>query len=501
MNISRASGILMHVTSLPSKFGIGDLGNEAFEFADALARARQDYWQVLPVNPTSDIGHSPYSGLSAFAGDPLLISPQRLYRHGLLDHDPTRNLPDLPADRVDFGRVIGLKWKFLDAAYTAFLAAADDPGYHRFCIDHVNWLDDYALFITIRYVCGAGDWSRWPKGLRDRRPDSLRKFRLEHHADIERHKFLQYQFFRQWSFLKSYCNEHGIRLIGDLPLYLAHDSADVWAHPRFFELNRRGRPLFISGMPPDMYSPTGQRWGHPVYNWAALRKAGYAWWLDRIGHNLKLFDVLRLDHFRGFVAFYRIPAGNKTAARGRWVRAPSVDFFRTVFERFPSCPLIVEDLGRITPAVTRVIDKWDLTGMRIAQFGLPFDDEENIHSPENYPENCVAYTGTHDNNTLGGWFDNELSDEQRSQIRAYLQKQGSSDELRWPLIRLLMDSKANLTVVPVQDVLGLGGDARMNLPASVGESNWTWRLRPGALTDDIIDKLAGLTRRTQRTSK
>lgn len=266
--------------------------------------------------------------------------------------------------------------------------------------------------------------------------------------------------------------------------------------------------MFVSGMPPDMYSDTGQRWGHPVYDWTALRKAGYTWWLDRIGHNLKMFDALRLDHFRGFVAFYRVPAINKTAKKGQWVRAPSIDFFNTVFKQFPSAPFIIEDLGRITPAVCRVIEEYNFTGMRILQFGIPFDDETNIHAPRNYVRNCVAYTGTHDNNTIRGWFDDELSDEQRDAIRAYLAKKfrkyaGKSlwehpEELTWGLIHLVMKSRADMTIIPLQDVLGLGSSARMNRPASVGEFNWTWRVTPGALTDDRLNRLAEITRKTRR---
>ncbi|MBE0535330.1 MAG: 4-alpha-glucanotransferase [Phycisphaerae bacterium] len=511
MKTRRTSGILMHITSLPSKFGIGDIGPEAFEFADALARAHQSCWQVLPVNPSASLDHSPYSGISVFAGDPLLISPQRLYRQGLLTNDPAKNLPDLPADRVDFARVIPIKQNMLDAAFTRFLSAGEDHLYHQFCIDHNGWLDDFALFVTIRGVRGTGDWSRWPKGLRDRQPESLRQFRLEHRNAIEKEKFLQYKFFKQWDILKQYCNEHGILLIGDLPLYVAYDSADVWAHRQFFKLNHPKKPLFVSGMPPDMYSDTGQRWGHPVYDWAALRKDRYGWWFDRLAHNLQMFDAVRIDHFRGLVAFYRIPAINKTAAKGKWIRVPAIDFFDTLFKRFPECPLIIEDLGRITPAVRHVIDEYNFTGMRILQFGLPFDDKTNIHAPRNYVKNCVAYTGTHDNNTAKGWFDTEISDAQRDHIRAYFAKKfkkysGKSlwdhpEELAWAMINLVMKSRADLAVIPLQDVLGLGAEARMNVPASVGDSNWTWRAVPGALTGALIDRLADLTHKTRRSPK
>ncbi len=500
----------MHITSLPGRFGIGDLGGAAFEFADMLAHARQAFWQVLPVNPSAAMDHSPYSGLSAFAGDPLMISPERLYRQGYLKKDPARGLPNLPADRVDFTRVIPLKHHILDAAFEGFDMDSDDR-YHQFCTDHGDWLEDFALFVAIRDERGTGDWSKWPRRLRDRQPEALAKFHSEHRRAIEKEKFLQYQFYKQWDFLKQYCNEHGIRLIGDLPLYVAHDSADVWVHPRLFKLTRNKKPMYISGMPPDTYSDTGQRWGHPVYDWSALRRSRYKWWLDRIGHNLALFDVLRIDHFRGLVAFYRIPALHKTAAKGKWVRAPSIDFFNTLFRRFLACPLIIEDLGRITPAVRRIIEKWDLTGMRILQFGAPFNDETNIHAPGNYVKNCVAYTGTHDNNTIKGWFDDELSDEQRDGIRAYLARKfrkysGKSlwdhpEELSWAMINLVMKSRADMAIVPVQDILGLGGEARMNVPASVGETNWSWRLAPGQLTEEHIKRLADMARRTRRTPK
>jgi len=510
MKKRRAAGILMHITSLPSRFGIGDLGPAAFDFADMLARARQTSWQVLPVNPSAALDHSPYSGISAFAGDPLLISPERLYRQGFLKRNPAERFPSLPVDRVDFARVIPVKQQILDAAFETFRRSGDDPHYSQFCADHTEWLEDFALFAAIRAERNTGDWSKWPTGLRDRRPDALNGFRTEHRDAIDKQKFLQYQFFRQWDLLKQYCNELGIRIMGDVPLYLAHDSADVWANPRFFKLTRGKKPMYVSGMPPDMYSSTGQRWGHPVYDWSALRKARYGWWLERIAHNLALFDVLRIDHFRGLVAFYRIPALHKTAAKGQWVRAPGIDFFKSLYKRFPSCPLIIEDLGRITPAVRRVIEKWDMTGMRILQFGLPLTDRTNIHTPRNYIKNCVAYTGTHDNNTVQGWFDTELCDEERDGIRSYFARSrkytdkylwDNPEEIPWALMRLVMASRARLAVIPLQDVLGLGAEARMNVPASVGQSNWSWRLAPGQLTDAHIQRLADLTGETRRTAK
>jgi len=499
MRIERTSGILLHITSLPSKFGVGDLGPAAFAFADFLAGACQSWWQMLGTNqPAIDIPHSPYNCCSAFAGNPLLISPQLLYRRGLLGREDIAGLPAFPETKVDFRRVIAFKRRLLNAAFAHFRARATQTAYMEFCRNNKAWLDDFAFFMVLRDLYKTGDWYRWPKELRDRHKDALASFGQRHRKAIEKQKFMQYIFHRQQAFLKLYCNKLGIRLIGDIPIYVSYQSADVWANQRFFKLNRAKKPAFVSGVPPDFFCRTGQLWGNPVYDWQALKKDGYSWWLDRIGHNLEMFDVVRIDHFRALVACWQIPAHHKTAAGGRWIRTPGNDFFRHLLKRFPSCPFVVEDLGNITPAVRAFIRKYRLTGMRILQFGLGSCDRTNPHAPSNHPKNCVVYTGTHDNNTIMAWFENELTDDQRRKVMRRLRRSGSGDTLHWRFVRLAMNSRANLVITPMQDILGLGQEARMNLPGAFSGDNWVWRLAPDRITPSLTRKLAGLTRATGR---
>ncbi len=499
MKTRRTSGILLHITSLPSKFGIGDLGPAAFAFADFLAKARQGCWQMLPLNPPAiDIPQSPYNCTSAFAGNPLLISPQLLYRRGLLARQDIRELPHFPETRVNFGRLIPFKRKLLNAAFRNFLGLPTQTPYTEFCQKNKAWLDDFAFFVALRDLYKTGDWYRWPAELRDRRKDALASFRQKHRKAIEKQKFMQYIFFRQQAFLKLYCNKLGICIIGDIPIYVSYQSADVWANPQFFKLNRAKKSAFVSGVPPDFFSKTGQLWGNPIYDWQALKKDGYSWWLDRIGHNLEMFDTVRIDHFRALVAYWRIPAHHKTAVKGKWIRAPKDDFFRKLLERFPSCPFVVEDLGNITPAVRAFIKKHKLAGMRILQFGLGSHDKTNPHALRNHVKNCVAYTGTHDNNTTIGWYENELTDDQRQKLSRYLGRRKSDDELHWQFVRLAMNSAANLAIVPMQDILGLGQDARMNLPGTFSEKNWAWRMAQRQLTPALAAKLKQVTVQSRR---
>ncbi|RKY04822.1 MAG: 4-alpha-glucanotransferase [Planctomycetota bacterium] len=499
MKIKRTSGILLHITSLPSKFGVGDFGPAAFAFADFLAKARQGCWQMLPVNPPAiDVPHSPYNCASAFAGNPLLISPQLLYRRGLLGREDIRQLPHFPETKVNFGRVIGFKRKLLNAAFRNFSGRPTQTAYTEFCQNNKAWLDDFAFFIALRDLYKTGNWRRWPAELRDRRKDALASFRRKHRKAIEKQKFMQYIFFRQQAFLKLYCNKLGIRIIGDIPIYVSYKSADVWANPQFFKLNGAKKPAFVSGVPPDFFSKTGQLWGNPIYDWRALKRKGYSWWLDRIGHNLQMFDIVRIDHFRALIAYWQIPAHHKTAVKGKWIRAPKDDFFRKVLERFPSCPFVVEDMGNITPAVRAFIKKHKLAGMRVLQFGLGAGDKTNPHAPRNHVKNCVVYTGTHDNNTTTGWFENELTDDQRQKLSRRPWWGKSDDELHWRFVRLAMNSPANLAIIPMQDILGLGQDGRMNLPGTFSEKNWVWRMAPGRITPSITRKLARITRAANR---
>ena len=490
----RSSGVLCHITSLPCKYGIGDLGPWAYKFADFLAQAGQSYWQVLPLNrPAIEIPHSPYNCLSAYAGNPLLISPELLLRQGLLRRKDIRDATAFPKNRVDYESVIPYKRKLLDIAYERFKSMPKERHYKQFCMESSGWLEDFAIYVALREHFWAALWCDWPAEFKDRNKVAPESLSPKLQDAINREKFLQYQFFNQWFALKRYCNKREIDIIGDMPIYVSFDSADVWARPEFFKLTDRKSPRFVSGVPPDFFNKTGQLWGNPVYDWPALRKAGYSWWLERIGHNLRLFDILRIDHFRGFVAYWQVRAGNKTAAKGRWIRVPKEDFFEKLFGHFSSRAMIVEDLGHITPAVRAFIEKSQLAGMRILPWGFDGDTGANVHAPGNHVENCVVYTGTHDCNTIKGWFEKEAGAKQKEKLFDYLGREAAGDELHWELIRLAMSSVANLAIIPMQDILWLGEEARMNRPGTFDKNNWAWRFGGHNMTVLIIDKLKKVT--------
>ena len=489
----RASGVLLHIGSLPSGYGIGDFGSEAYKFADFLQRANQSYWQVLPLTPPAPgSGFSPYNPCSAFAGNTLFISPDLLYQAGLLNRSDIYPKPNLPMKEIDYHWVISCKTKLLNLAFKRFRSARKDHDYEDFCYTNRGWLDSFATFAALRRHLRSGPWSRWPPKLRDRENKTLARAKLELKDEIDREKFLQHLFFTQWSSLKAYCGERSIKLIGDIPFYVAYDSADVWAYPQFFKLTRTKKPRFVGGVPPDFFSRTGQLWGNPVYDWPALRATGYSWWMERIQHNLAMFDVARLDHFRGFVAYWQVHAGHKTARHGTWVRGPGQALFDRLFGRFPSKPIIAEDLGHITEAVRRLIDKLQIPSMRVLQFGFDGDPDTNPHSPKNHTPNCVAYTGTHDTNTIRGWLENEVGPAQRQRIVATLGRKIVSSQIHWELIELAISSAADLVIIPMQDVLGLSQNTRMNRPGTM-HGNWNWRLRPGQISTATIKKLRDIT--------
>jgi 4-alpha-glucanotransferase len=490
----RSSGILLHVTSLPSRYGIGDLGPGAYRFVDFLKKAHQRCWQVLSLSPVSrQGGYSPYCGLSAFAGNAYLISPEILRGQGLLRKDEVRGAEVAAGLRVDYRRAFARKRKLLDTAFKRFRKAPDRDDYGRFCSANENWLEDYAVFTAMGRWFGTAEWQKWPPGHKGRLPKVIQSVRQDLGAAVEREKFLQYTFFRQWRALRRYCNERGIRLIGDIPFYVSHESADVWGRPDIFRLGASGRPVFVSGVPPDAFSRTGQLWGNPVYDWAALAKTGYSWWVDRIRHSLDMFDFARIDHFRGFVAYWRVPAGRKTAKSGRWVRGPGGAMFDVLKSRRLCGRLIVEDLGHITPAVRNLAERYALAGMRVMQFGFGPDAEGSPHGLRNHPRNCVLYTGTHDNNTARGWFEEEAAPADRERLFAAAGHPVSAEDIHWELIRLSMGSAANTVIIPMQDVLGLGAAGRMNRPAVSG-GNWRWRLEKGRAGAVIADRLAEYTR-------
>jgi 4-alpha-glucanotransferase len=490
----RGSGILLHITSLPSPYGIGDLGPGAYRFADFLAQSRQRFWQVLPLNPTDQaFGNSPYSSNSAFAGNALLISPELLLEEGLIDKQHVGSVPSFPQKSVDYPSVIRYKEELFNRTYEHMRGNhRDRSAYEQFCAEKAHWLDNFSLFMVIKRHFQGKVWSEWKRELRDRNPEHLRLVKEEFCDEFEKEKFLQYLFWKQWGSLKRYCNEKGIHLIGDMPIYANYDSAGVWAHPEVFKLNEEKRPAFVGGVPPDYFSKTGQFWGNPVYRWDVLRETGYRWWIRRVAHNLVLFDTVRIDHFRGFVAFWEISATESTAANGHWVEAPAEDFFTALTRSLSNLSIIAEDLGTITPDVKEIMKRFGFPGMRVLLFAFGEDLPTHPYLPHNYVPDCVVYTGTHDNNTVRGWFENEAHPSDKQRLFRYLGREVSAESVHWDFIRLAMMSIAETVIFPMQDVLGLGEEARMNRPAR-HEGNWEWRLLPQQLTPSLRSSLSDMT--------
>lgn len=486
----RASGILLHISCLPSAFGIGDLGPESYRFAELLADQKQHYWSILPLTPTriSD-GNSPYLTSSAFAGNPLLVSPELLSEGGLL---PKQN-PQAPenASRVDFQTITQQKSSQLKHAYAEFKkTGVQQAEYEDFCSQNSLWLDDYALYIAIRQKTGK-PWYEWLPSIRKRESKALAQKRRQLAEQIEREKFAQYIFFSQWSRLKSHCNDLGIQIVGDMPFYVAHDSADVWVHPELFSLYRNGKSRTVGGVPPDYFSATGQLWGNPTYNWSRHEETGFQWWMERIRHNLLLCDRLRLDHFRGFVAYWQVAAVAETALRGKWVKAPSCSFFAALKQAFPTLPLIAEDLGYIDQPVKDALKALKIPGMRVILFGLD-DSKDNPHNPSNHVTNSVVYTGTHDTNTAQGWFTNEASPKEKATLSSLIGKKIDASEVSYEVVKLALSSISDLCIIPIQDALGLGAEARMNHPSqSIG--NWQWQVTKQQLASRKLSEFGELT--------
>ncbi len=495
MKFPRSSGIILHPTSLPGGYGIGDLGPEAYRFADWLAAAGQKVWQVLPLGPTG-YGESPYQLFSAFAGNPLLIDLRFV-----LDAADLAGAPPFPEDEADFAAASAWKWPRLRTAAERFFAHGAPEDYEDFCRRHAAWLDDFALFMALKQEHGGVAWNRWEPDLARRRPDALAAATERLRADIRVHKFAQYTFFNQWLRLKAYCRERGIRIMGDLPIYVAHDSADVWANPELFRLNEDGSCAYVAGVPPDYFSAKGQLWGNPIYRWDVLAHRGYGWWIERLRATLGLVDLVRLDHFRGFEAYWQVPAGEETAIHGEWIKGPGEEFFAALEAALGELPIVAENLGVITPEVERLRERFRFPGMAVLQFAFGDDPQAPDFRPHNYPRNRVAYSGTHDNDTTVGWWtgsaggDSTRSAEQVERERAFARKYLNTDgrDIHWVFIRTLMASVADTVLFPMQDVLGLGTEARMNLPGSFGR-NWRWRCRADALTPDLAARLADLAR-------
>ena len=496
MKFERSSGVLLHPTSLPGEYGIGDIGPTALRWIDFLAESGCSLWQVLPLGPTG-YGDSPYQCFSAFAGNPYLVSPESLLAEDLLHKNDLVDRPDLPEDSVDFGRLIPWKLGVLDRAYVRFekqAAPAVRAEFEEFQSAQAHWLDDYALFMALKETHGGAPWPAWEPVLRDRDPAALDSAQQEHQVAIQRQKFRQFIFFRQWDVVRQRARQHGIRIIGDIPIFVAHDSADVWAHPELFYLDGDGNPTVVAGVPPDYFSPTGQLWGNPLYNWDAHQVDGYRWWLARLRAVLDTVDIVRLDHFRGFAAYWEVSGKAQTAEQGRWVNAPGIDFFDQVSRSLGDLPIIAEDLGVITPDVEQMRDHFGLPGMKILQFafaGGPKDD----FLPHNYVENCVVYTGTHDNDTARGWYE-RVEEDEKDFYRRYLNRDGS--DVAWDLIRACWASVAVFALAPMQDFLDLGNRARMNYPGDPS-GNWTWRLPQDAMSPSLGARLKELNFLYQRT--
>jgi 4-alpha-glucanotransferase len=501
MNFPRASGILLHPTSLPGAYGIGDLGAEAFKFVDFLQRARQTYWQILPLGPTG-YGDSPYQCFSAFAGNTNLISPERLVAENLLSVDEINQKPDFPAERVDFGAVYEWKNWILPKAYERFRAttSVDLRGrFETFSQQNAAWLDDYALYRAVKFAQDQKAWYEWDEPLRRRDENALNWAREQLREEIQAQKFYQFLFFRQWSALKDYAAARDVKIVGDVPIFIALDSSDVWCNQADFKLNADGSPKVVAGVPPDYFSQTGQLWGNPIYDWEKMRADGFRWWIDRVRHTLKTVDIVRVDHFRGFAAAWEVPGGDKTAENGRWVNVPGKELFDALRTAIGDLPFWAEDLGVITPDVEELRDWFGFPGMRILQFAFG-GDTKNHDLPHNYIKNCVAFTGTHDNDTTVGWFRSEAgagSTRDDAQIRRerefclkYLDADGA--QIQWDFIRAIWASVADTSIAPMQDLLGLGNEARMNLPAS-SSGNWYWRFQDGDLSDEIVERLRELT--------
>ena len=499
---SRASGILLHPTSLPGPYGIGELGPEARAFVDFLADTGQSLWQVLPLGPTG-YGDSPYQCFSAFAGNPLLISLERLAQEGLLSGADLKGAPPFAKHEVDFGAVIDFKRPLLRRAGETFertASAGQRQAFEAFCRKEAAWLPDFALFMALKESQGGECWPAWDRPLSTREPEAVAKAAREHAREVRGQELAQFLFFGQWADLRAYVHKRGIRIMGDIPIFVAHDSADVWAHPELFYLAADGTPAYVAGVPPDYFSATGQLWGNPLYRWDVLARNGYAWWIERFRSTLSRVDSVRLDHFRGFEAYWEVPGRETTAVNGRWVKGPGAQLFEALEAACGKLPVVAENLGVITPEVEALRERFGWPGMAILEFAFGSDDSADTFKPHNYPRDLVVYTGTHDNDTIVGWWTSGVGDSTRKpqeveRERRFCLKYLGTDgkEIHWTFIRTLLMSVADTAIVPLQDVLGLGSEARMNLPGRPG-GNWRWRYTPGQITDAIRERLREMTK-------
>jgi 4-alpha-glucanotransferase len=497
MNFDRGSGILMHVTSLPGKYGIGDFGSEAYHFIDFLFKAKQTYWQILPLTPINS-SHSPYESLSAFAGNPLLISPEKLFQLGHLSKMDLDNLPDFPKNKVNFNSVITYKASLLKKAYQNFkqkMPPDQFDNFINFCNLHYYWLDDFSIFVSLKKLHKNVAWTAWNREIASRKTETIEIYRKKLIKEIEFQKYQQWQFYSQLNELKQYANKRGIKIIGDIPIFVSLDSADVWSNQNIFYLDKNFKPTVVSGVPPDYFSSSGQKWGHPLYRWDIMALDKYDWWTKRFQIELVKADILRIDHFRAFYNYWEIPANQEYAIKGKWISGPGADFFHTIISRLGNINIIAEDLGEFDQQSRAGVDtlksQFSFPGMTILQFAFN-GDPKNLYLPHNYlSNNIIVYTGTHDNDTIHGWFKVTSTKKERVYTLKYLKT--NDKEIVWDLIRLAWSSIATIAVTTPQDLLKLGHKARMNTPSTLDKSNWSWRLLPDALSDEIAAKLRELT--------
>jgi len=495
MQLTRGSGLLMHITSLPSDFGIGDFGPQAIKFIDQLVLSKQKYWQILPLTPIdSTFGNSPYASASAFAINPLLVSPELLLEEGLVTETDLHGHKTSSTGRVDYDKTRQLKSQLYK---TAFQNWKNTTAFRKFKSAHKYWLDDYALFTAIKNENDGTPWIEWPAGLRDRQKEALQDKREQLAKEIHFVEFQQFILHEQWHRVKSYANEHGIQIIGDLPIYVEYGSSDVWCHTDLFKLDQDKKPNVVAGVPPDYFSKTGQLWGNPIYDWKKLKTRKFSWWSKRLAHNLDMYDIVRIDHFRGLVAFWQVPADEKTAINGEWIDVPTDDFISQLKKACPNFNVIAEDLGLITDDVHDAMRRYQLPGMKVLHFAFNSDTDSNAYLPHNYEENCLVYTGTHDNNTTVGWYTCDATDIDRWNMGVYMDHGTDEHYVHWHLIELALASVANAAIFPVQDILGLDETARMNIPGTL-EGNWQWQLQPEQLTHEVLERLATLTEQTNR---
>ena len=490
VHIMRTSGVLLPVASLPSKYGIGAFSKEAYEFVDTLEKAGQSYWQILPLGPTG-YGDSPYQSFSTFAGNPYFIDLEKLIKKGWITKDECKayDFGD-NAGYVDYEKIYNCRYEILRKAYERS-QIADDADFQKFCKENKEWLDDYALYTEIKAANDGKSWSEWEDEYRLRDELALEKFAKENREGILFQKFMQYEFATQWGALKAYANEKGIEIIGDIPIYVAFDSADSWSNPELFQFDENGLPTGVAGCPPDAFSATGQLWGNPLYKWEYHKETGYAWWMKRIRHCVELYDVIRIDHFRGFDEYYSIPYGDLTAEFGHWEKGPGMDIFRTVKESLGDVKIIAEDLGFLTDSVIRMVEESGYPGMKVLEFAFDSREPSN-YLPHNYDKNCVVYTGTHDNETLAGWYRELKKEDKKFALRYMGRKKLSINEAVWEIIRLAQSSVADTCIIPIQDYLCLGNEARINHPSTLG-GNWIWRLHRDEISKKLVKKIRRMT--------